>query len=244
MILVSLVEVVLAMRRPSCPQRALDSPGTRTEAGGRFRFGPVGRHNPAHRISGRVGEHPRRNPALPFRRNTLPAVSTLWTPGGEHPVGPATGAQQDPPTEERRAPGSRPPAPRPADTGNASSAELDPDELSPEEQQQMMAHLEELRHQLVSTPAEVVVANHAYGLFELAAIHLSQTPPRLDDARLAVDAMAGLVEALAGRLGEPERSLRDALSQIRLAFVQISAKPEGTADMKNSNSQHEAPKPK
>jgi hypothetical protein len=108
----------------------------------------------------------------------------------------------------------------------------------------MMAHLEELRHQLVSTPAEVVVANHAYGLFELAAIHLSQTPPRLEDARLAVDAMAGLVEALAGRLGEPERSLRDALSQIRLAFVQISAKPEGTADLKNSDSHHEAPEPK
>ena len=66
------------------------------------------------------------------------------------------------------------------------------------------------------------MANHAYGLFELAAIHLSQQPPRLDQARLAVDAMAALVEGLAGRLGEAERSLHDALAQIRLAFVQIS----------------------
>ena len=52
----------------------------------------------------------------------------------------------------------------------------------------------------MSTPAEVVVANHAYGLFELAAIHLSQQPPNLEEARLAVDALA----------------------QIRLTYVQIS----------------------
>jgi len=74
----------------------------------------------------------------------------------------------------------------------------------------------------LSTPAEVVVANHAYGLFELAAIHLSQQPPRRDQARLAVDAMAALVEGLEGRLGEAGRPLKDALAQIRLAFIQIS----------------------
>jgi hypothetical protein len=89
----------------------------------------------------------------------------------------------------------------------------------------MQARLEELRGQLLGTPAEVVVANHAYGLFELAAIHLSQQPPRLDQARLAVDAMGVLVEGLAGRLGDAEPSLRDALMQIRLAFVQIGGRP-------------------
>ena len=76
------------------------------------------------------------------------------------------------------------------------------------------------------------MANHAYGLFELAAIHLSQQPPRLDQARLAVDALGVLVEGLAGRLGEAEPSLRDALMQIRLAFVQIGGSPgegDGTA---------------
>ena len=86
----------------------------------------------------------------------------------------------------------------------------------------MAAQLEEFRRQLLDVPPEVVVANHAYGLFELAAIHLSQQPPQRDQARLAVDAMAALVEGLAGRLGEAERSLQDALAQIRLAFVQIN----------------------
>lgn len=83
------------------------------------------------------------------------------------------------------------------------------------------AQVEALRRQILSVPAEVVVANHAYGLFELAAIHLSEQPPRLEEAALAVDALGALVEGLAGRLGEAEESLRQALSQIRLAFVQI-----------------------
>lgn len=66
------------------------------------------------------------------------------------------------------------------------------------------------------------MANHAYGLFELAAIHLSQQPPNLEEARLAVDALGALVGGLTGRLGEAESSLNDALAQIRLTFVQIA----------------------
>jgi hypothetical protein len=96
------------------------------------------------------------------------------------------------------------------------------DDLSPDERQELAAQLDELRSQLVNTPADVVVANHAYGLFELAAIHLSQQPPNLEEARLAVDALGALVSGLAGRLGEAEPSLNDALAQIRLTYVQIS----------------------
>jgi hypothetical protein len=95
-------------------------------------------------------------------------------------------------------------------------------DLSPEEREAMAARLDELRHQLMSTPAEVVIANHAYGLFELAAIHLSQQPPQLEQARLAVDALGAVVGGLVGRLGEAEPSLNDALAQIRLTFVQIA----------------------
>jgi hypothetical protein len=76
---------------------------------------------------------------------------------------------------------------------------------------------------LLAAPAEVVVANHAYGLFELAALHLSSQPPNLEKARLAVDALGAMVEGLEGRLGNVEQALTDALAQIRLAYVQISA---------------------
>ena len=79
----------------------------------------------------------------------------------------------------------------------------------------------ELRQQLAETPAELVVANHCFGLFELAALHLSLQPPQLPQAKLAVDALGSLLDGLAGRLGEEEQQLRDGLSQLRLAYVQL-----------------------
>jgi hypothetical protein len=83
--------------------------------------------------------------------------------------------------------------------------------------------LADTRRRLAEVPAEGVVANHAMGLFELGAIHLSSGPSHLPEAALAIDAMGALVEGLAGRLGENEGVLRDALQQIRLAFVQVKA---------------------
>ena len=81
--------------------------------------------------------------------------------------------------------------------------------------------MEALRRELADTPASVVVANHCFGLFQLAALHLSFQPPKLVDAQLAIDALGALVEGLAGRLGEEEQQLKDGLGQLRLAFVQI-----------------------
>jgi hypothetical protein len=139
-------------------------------------------------------------------------VSSLWTPEGEHRV--------DRPSSS--APTGGPPDGGSGGGGEGRDGPGDDDDLSPEERQELAARLDELRSQLVSTPAEVVVANHAYGLFELAAIHLSQQPPNLEQARLAVDALGAVVGGLAGRLGEAEPSLLDALAQIRLTYVQIS----------------------
>lgn len=84
----------------------------------------------------------------------------------------------------------------------------------------------EARRRLAEVPAEVVVVNHAMGLYELAAIHLSDQPPRLAEAVLAIDAFACLVEGLGERLGPDVATLRDALNQIRLAFVQIKGAVE------------------
>lgn len=81
--------------------------------------------------------------------------------------------------------------------------------------------LEQARRRLSEVPAQVVVVNHVMGLYELAAIHLGATPPRLGDAALAIDAVGCLVEGLEDRLGEEQATLRDALGNIRVAFVQI-----------------------
>ena len=94
--------------------------------------------------------------------------------------------------------------------------------------------VDEMRRELAGTPAEVVVANHCYGLFELAAVYLSQDPPLVDQARLAIDAFGAVVDGLRDRLGEAEPSLRDGLSQIRLAFVQIEqARTEARTEATN-----------
>ena len=79
----------------------------------------------------------------------------------------------------------------------------------------------EARERLSEVPAEIVITNHVMGLYELAAIHLSATPPDLRQAVLAIDAVACLVDGLGDRLGEEAPTMRDALNNIRLAFVQI-----------------------
>ncbi|MEN9505740.1 MAG: hypothetical protein RI958_1666 [Actinomycetota bacterium] len=87
--------------------------------------------------------------------------------------------------------------------------------------------LEDARRRLADVPADVVVANHVMGLYELAAIHLGATPPDLGQAALAIDAVGCLVEGLGDRLGPDAATLRDALANIRLAFVQIKGTAHG-----------------
>jgi hypothetical protein len=127
---------------------------------------------------------------------------------------PAARAEEPPPDQVGPPPGAGT-APQRAHGGDLG-------EPSPDQQAAMAEQLAELRRELLATPPEIVVANHAYGLFELAAIHLSQRPPALEHARLAIDAMAAVVEGLSGRLGDVEASLKDALAQVRMAFIQIS----------------------
>ena len=83
--------------------------------------------------------------------------------------------------------------------------------------------LNDARARLAEVPAGTVVVNHVMGLYELAAIHLGADPPRLGNASLAIDAVGCLVEGLGERLGPESSTLALALSNIRLAFVQIKA---------------------
>jgi hypothetical protein len=145
-------------------------------------------------------------------------MSSLWTPSGEHF-----------PENEGGGPGP-PPSPGAGDPG--------PPGLDDPPSAEAQAEVEAMRRQLASTPAEVVVANHCYGLFELAAIYLSQTPPMLFQARLAIDGLGALLEGLKGRLGEAEPALLEALSQLRLAFVQFDGVERSGAEQAASTDQN------
>lgn len=132
---------------------------------------------------------------------------SLWTPEGEHRVEREAASAEDEDVSAEFVSGDDPLA-----------------GLSPEEREQALAmaqEMDEVRRQLASVPAAVVVANHAMGMYELAAIHLSSQPPAFAEAQVAIDGMTAIVESLQGRLGENEPTLRDALSQLRMAYVQL-----------------------
>jgi len=91
-------------------------------------------------------------------------------------------------------------------------------------EEQVLAEREALERELAAAPVEDIVANHCFGLFQLAALYLTQSPPDLAKAKLAIDALGAMVDTLGARLGESTPSLQGALAQLRLAFVELSGK--------------------
>ena len=134
---------------------------------------------------------------------------SLWTPDGEHEV--TKGSDRDP---------------NPQVNDDNELTDLPGfDDLTPEQQEQaraMAAELAAARERLSQTPAAEVIANHVMGIYELAAIHLSNDVPNLSEAKVAIDAMSGIVASLVGRLGENETVIKDALQQIQMAYVQMT----------------------
>jgi hypothetical protein len=140
-------------------------------------------------------------------------VSSLWTPSGEHRPEPE-------PTAE------------PAGRGDQGSRrDLPPEaeavEMSPEQYEELLG----ARAELAAIPVADIVANHAIGLQQLAVIHLlpdpqadgTPTEPRLAEAGLAIDALGAIVDALGDRLAPHHEALREAVTQLRLAFVELSS---------------------
>ena len=132
-------------------------------------------------------------------------MSGLWTPSGEHvpEPEPAVGDAGDDFLDDG------------FDDGFDEDEELDP---------QVAEELRRVRAEIAAAPVEDLVARHAVGLWELAVLHLSpdeDRPVRLDQAAIAIDAMGGIVDTLGDRLGDHASALRDALGQLRLAFVDV-----------------------
>ena len=134
----------------------------------------------------------------------------MWTPDGEHEIDRSSSENPIADTEE--------------DTDLEDLPGFD--ELTTEQQEQarsMAAELAAARQRLSQTPAAEVIANHVMGIYELAAIHLSDETPKLNEAQIAIDAMTGIVGTLEGRLGENENVIKDALQQIQMAYVQVAS---------------------
>lgn len=162
-------------------------------------------------------------------------MSSLWTPSGEHfpkKEGPDEGGGRS-----GAGAGGRPGAGAGGLSGagaggvpGGGAGAVPGGDADTQSQAEAQAAMEAMRVQLANTPAEIVVSNHCYGLFELAAIYLSQSPPMLFEAQLAIDGLGYLLDGLQGRLGEAEPSLRESLSQLRLAFVRLEGDERTSAE--------------
>ena len=104
------------------------------------------------------------------------------------------------------------------------------------------AELAEVRRRLEQLPAGVVVAQYSLQFYELAAVHLSRTPPALDEARVAIDALAAVFERVGTDMGDAAATVRDALSQLQIAFVELTrrARDGATDTVPNSDSDSES----
>ncbi len=178
-------------------------------------------------------------------------MSTLWTPQGEWPVDKGAGSpgnsmpgkdstttaksfgghasdEQDSGSQDATGQGTtgrgagsqdaQPVTDQPSTDQPVTNQPKNPenDETSSEEEA-----IARLRKELADAPVEVVLANHAAGIFELATIYMSNNPPKLPQAQLAIDALGALLGGLKGRLGEAEKTMEDALAQIRVVYVQM-----------------------
>ena len=108
---------------------------------------------------------------------------------------------------------------RPVERPAERPVEKPVEELTEEE---IAERMDALREQLAQTPVDQIVAQSAYQFFEIGALHLSLVPPQLEQAKLAIDALGLLVEGMGDRLGPNAATLKEGLTQIRLAYVQVS----------------------
>ena len=122
------------------------------------------------------------------------------------------------------APVAAPPAGGPPGPGGPGwSAGPRPEDIDPEQMREMLTRLAE-------TPVEAIVTQFAVELQEIAVLHLglaAERPESLAQAAIAIDAMGGLVEALGDRLGPNAEPLRQAVSALRLGFVEVSGQVGG-----------------
>jgi hypothetical protein len=133
---------------------------------------------------------------------------SIWTPGGEHEV-----------------PDDRLSGDAVAQPGPQESAEPP---ITPEELEAMR----QVQAQIRATPAVDIIANHVVQLFELALVYLGVASPPdsqgrvpapdLAQAGVAIDTMTAIVDGLGSRFGEHEQTLRDALSNIQMLYVQVA----------------------
>lgn len=154
-------------------------------------------------------------------------MSSLWTPDGEHHVPRDPQPQGTPDDSGTQGDSAAHAGDDPSTATLRAAAEaigIDLDSLSNEERDQLRAELAEMmrvRREVAATPASEMLTNHMMRLFDLATIYLEGDPPAFTDASTVIEAFRAMLNALGDRLGESEDTMREALGQLQMLFVQV-----------------------
>jgi hypothetical protein len=151
------------------------------------------------RLAGDDDDQPRRPRVVDKRVSSRPAPT---------PVEPSAQAAPSEPAPARDV--APPPSAAPEEAPSAPDADL----WTPEQEEQARRFAEEVR----ATPARDWVLNSAVTLANVAATKIDAGLAA--DAQLAIDALAGLVNAVGPRLGDAEAPLRQTVAQLQMAFAQ------------------------
>ena len=123
-----------------------------------------------------------------------------------------------------RPPAPEPPAPEPQGAQESQPAAQEPQAAgepiwTPEEE----AAARQMAQEIAERPGLDWVVNSAVSLANIAATKLQLGDPA--DAQICIDALAGLLDGLAGRLSDAEAPLRQTLAQLQVAYAQRVAPP-------------------
>ena len=119
-------------------------------------------------------------------------------------------------------PGPGPSGPSRIEVPGAPAAEEAPGP-APEVTPEMEAEARQMAEEIARTQAKDWVINSAVTLANVAAtkVQIGQ----VEDARIAIDSLAALLEAVGPRLDDAEAPLRQMLAQLQLLFAQRSQPP-------------------
>ena len=145
-------------------------------------------------------------------RSRPKVVDKRVSSGGHQPSRPAPStppAPETPPAQE--------PAPPPQQEEAGGEAIWTPEEE---------AAARQMAQEIAERPGLDWVVNSAVSLANIAATKLQLGDPA--DAQICIDALAGLLDGLAGRLADAEAPLRQTLAQLQMAYAQRVAPPPAT----------------
>lgn len=139
-----------------------------------------------------------------------PPAPATESPAAERTVGPAA------------EPDAAPTEPTHDATSAAASAGAPRDVWTPEQE----AQARQVAREIAETPSYEWVVNTAVTLANVAGTKVDLGAAA--DAGLAIDALAGILDALGPRLQQAEAPLRQTLAQLRLAYAERVAPPPAT----------------